>query len=153
MATSTLIQRLPSAGDITFTDRGESHRRQVETFLAAGAIAAGDAVSLDCAKAQMAEKMIFVASADTGAQTTKAFVGIALEAATAVGQRIRVVTAGLALANVAAGNAASPGIHMMISTGGDLVDYNAGSVLQNAAISLEARNGDGQANVIVWKQF
>ena len=43
----------------------------------------------------------------------------------------------------------------MISTGGDFVDYSAGSVLQNAAISCEALAATtaGKASVIVFKQF
>ena len=43
----------------------------------------------------------------------------------------------------------------MVSTGGDLVDYAAGSVLQNACISCEALGATtaGKASVIVFKQF
>ena len=150
MATNDLLQRLPMKDDVTFTDLGESHRRTVETFIAAATIAAGDAVSLDCNKTNMAEKMIYVAPADTGSANTKAFVGVALAAATA-GDRVQVVTAGVVNANLASGGA-SAGVPLMISTGGDFVDYSAGSVLQNAAITLEAR-ADGTAHVIVWKQF
>ena len=54
MATSTLIQFLDAgqAGDT-------SHRRQVETFFAAGAIAAGDWVSLDVSQTG-ADKALYI---------------------------------------------------------------------------------------------
>ena len=135
MATNTLLQYLQADdGDGVALTGSPSHRRQVERFIAAGAIAEGDAVSF---------------------ATSKCFVGVALEAATAAGDEINVVISGLAIANVASGNAASAGVPLMISTGGDFVDYSAGSVLQNAAIACEARSATtaGKASVIVFKQF
>ena len=156
MATSTLLQYLQADdGDGVALTGSPSHRRQVERFIASAAIAEGDAVSFDTSKAADSQKTLYVVSASTGATTSKCFIGIALDAATAAGDEINVVISGLAIANVAAGNAASAGVPLMISTGGDLVDYSAGSVLQNAAISCEALGATtaGKASVIVFKQF
>ena len=155
MATSTLLQYLQADdGDGVALTGSPSHRRQVERFIASAAIAEGDAVSFDTSKSADSQKTLYVVSASTGAITSKCFIGVALETA-AAGDEINVVISGLAIANVAAGNAASAGVPLMISTGGDFVDYSAGSVLQNAAISCEALAATtaGKASVIVFKQF
>tara|TARA_R110002124_G_scaffold86938_2_gene224254 strand:- start:6339 stop:6806 length:468 start_codon:yes stop_codon:yes gene_type:complete len=155
MATSTLLQYLQADdGDGVALTGSPSHRRQVERFIASAAIAEGDAVSFDTSKTADSQKTLYVVSADTGAATSKCFIGVALETA-AAGDEINVVISGLAIANVAAGNAASAGVPLMISTGGDFINYSAGSVLQNAAISCEALAATtaGKASVIVFKQF
>ena len=68
MATSTLVQFL-AEGSGTDT----SARRQVQTFIAAEAIAANDAVSLDLAQAIDGDKALKVMKADTGTATDKCF--------------------------------------------------------------------------------
>ena len=155
MATNTLLQYLQADdGNGVALTGSPSHRRQVERFIASSAIAEGDAVSFDTSKTADSQKTLFVVPADTGAQTSKCFVGVALNAA-AANEELNVVISGLAIANVASGNAASACVPLMISTGGDFVDYSAGSVLQNAAIACEARSATtaGKASVIVFKQF
>ena len=154
MARATYLQSL----DATYEDgtsRGvtPSNRRQTEIFIASAPIVAGDAVSFDTSKTADGDKALYVLPASTGAQTSKCFVGIALEAAAAAGDQIRVCVAGVCDANIKAGECASPGINLMIETGGEMQDYAAGSVLQNACISCEARQADGKATVIVFKQF
>ena len=154
MATSTLLQYLQADdGDGVALTGSPSHRRQVERFIASAAIAEGDAVSFDTSKTADSQKTLYVVSADTGAATSKCFIGVALETA-AAGDEINVVISGLAIANLASGGATA-GVPLMISTGGDFVDYSAGSVLQNAAISCEALAATtaGKASVIVFKQF
>ena len=95
MATSTLIQFLAegSAGDT-------SNRRQVETFLASGTIAAGDWVQFDSAKSG-ADALLFVKEAATvGTKGNAAAFGVALEGA-AAGEQVRaVVAASSCLANI-----------------------------------------------------
>ncbi len=103
MATSTLIQFL---GDgITSpsgTEAGTSNRRQVETFISGGAIAAGDWVSLDVSKTG-ADKALYVIEAPATASDARC-IGVALAAAAAAGEQIRVVVAGyVAVANVVTG--------------------------------------------------
>jgi hypothetical protein len=85
MATSTLIQFLDAGqdGDV-------SNRSQVETFLAGGTIAAGDAVVFDLSKTG-ADKVLYVVEAT--AATKALIVGIALTAASA-GQQVDVVVSG-----------------------------------------------------------
>ena len=96
MATSTLIQLLEAGqgGDT-------SNRRQVETFIAGGAIASGDWVSLDVSKAG-ADKALYVIEAPATASDARC-IGVALAAA-AADEQIRVCVAGyVASANVATG--------------------------------------------------
>jgi hypothetical protein len=103
MATSTLVQFL---GDgITSpsgTEADTSNRRQVETFISGGAIAAGDWVSLDVSKTG-ADKALYVIEAPATASDARC-IGVALAAAAAAGEQVRVVVAGyVAEANVATG--------------------------------------------------
>lgn len=98
MATSTLIQFL-GTGEGAAT----SNRRQVETFLAGGTIAAGDAVAFDLSKTD-ADKVLYVLEATAAAKAL--IVGIALTAASA-GEQVDVVVSGyVASADVATGVAA-----------------------------------------------
>ena len=154
MATSTLLQYMqPTDGDGVAIVGDPSNRRQVERFIATTAVAEGDAVSFDTSKTADSQKTLYVVPADTGAPTSKCFVGVALEAA-AAGEELNVVIAGLAIANLASGGATA-GVTLMISTSGDFVDYADSSVLQLCAITCEARSATtaGQASVIVFKQF
>ena len=154
MATSTLIKYLEGADAAGVALNSEiSNSRQVEIFLAQGAIAADDAVAFNTNNTADGEKTLYVFPADTGTQHSKCFVGVALEAA-AAGEKVRVCISGVCTANVAAGNGAAAGVNLMIGTGGDFVDYSAGSVLQNAAITCNPRDGvSGKATVVVFKQF
>ena len=152
MATNTLLQSLNDSNNQATA--GSSNRRQVETFLASAAIAQGDAVSLDASKTDDSDKALYVLKVDTDAATSKCFVGVALESAAAAGDSVRVCISGVCTANIKTGNAASAGVNLMIgANGGELEDYNAGSVLQNVGISCAARAADGTATIIVFKQF
>ncbi len=95
MATSTLIQFL-NPGETSDT----SNRSQVETFLAGGTIASGDAVAFDLSKTG-ADKVLYVVEA-TGA-TKALIVGIALNEAVAGGKVNVVVSGYVASADVATG--------------------------------------------------
>lgn len=154
MATSTLVQFL-AEGEGTDT----SARRQVQTFIAAEAIAANDAVSLDLSQAIDGDKSLKVVKADTGTTTDRCFVGIAL-AGVASGERVDVCIAGICEANVN-GSTAAGSILQIGSTAGQLdvrtvaVD-EGGSATFNlypiAAIASEADTGN-VATVFVFKQF
>jgi len=101
MATSTLVQFLSSgeAGDT-------SNRRQVETFLAGGAIAAGDWVALDNSKTGADRCLYVVEAAGVATKGNAAAMGVALAAA-AADERVDVVVAGyVASASVAAATVA-----------------------------------------------
>lgn len=154
MATSTLVQFL-AEGSGTDT----SARRQVQTFIAAEAIAANDAVSLDLAQAIDGDKSLKVMKADTGTATDKCFVGIALEGA-AAGARIDVCIAGICEANVA-GTTAAGSILQIGSTAGRL-DVRTTAVNEGGAatfnlfpvcgIAAEADTAN-VATIFVFKQF
>ena len=82
MAGSTLLQSLDSTYE-DGTSRGvtPSNRRQIEYFIPSAPISIGDAVSFDTSQAADGDKTLFVLPADTGALTSRIFVGIALDAA------------------------------------------------------------------------
>lgn len=113
MATSTLVQFLSSgeAGDT-------SNRRQVETFLAGGAIAAGDWVALDSSKTGADRCLYVVEAAGVATKGNAAAMGVALAAA-AADERVDVVVAGyVASASVAALTAAGDALVGPIGTAG-----------------------------------
>lgn len=109
MATSTLVQFL-EAGEPSST----SNRRQIETFLAGGTIAAGDAVALDTSKTG-ADRALFVveAPANSGALV----VGIALNGASANETVAVVVTGYAAGANVESGVLAGQALYVGATAG------------------------------------
>jgi hypothetical protein len=156
MATNTTLQYLESTGEDAFGASASlganvSNRRQVETFIASAAIAAGDAVAFDLSQTDDNLRSLRVLKADTDATTSKCFVGVALSPAAALGDRVNVCLAGPCVANIASGGGV--GVPMMIgATGGSLVDYSAGSV-QSIAAHCATVVADGQATVIVHKQF
>lgn len=101
MATSTLIQRLET-GDGAAT----MHRRQVETFIAGADvatnnIAVGDVVMWDISAASP-DAMVKVIQSELKALGQTLACGIALDASTVAGEKVRVVTSGYAVANCAA---------------------------------------------------
>ena len=78
------------------------------------------------------------------------FVGIALTAAAAAGDKIQVCIAGVCEANT---SASAQGKSLAISTtAGRLVDYANSDVLPIVAIATEAHSGN-VATVVVLKQF
>lgn len=101
MATNTILQSLNDStafGGVSTT--GTSNRRQVETFLAGGTIAVGDAVAIDLSKTD-SDKVLYVVEATAG--TKALIIGIAISAA-AANEPVQVVVSGyVASADVATG--------------------------------------------------
>jgi len=96
MATSTLIQFL-DAGQTSET----MNRRQVETFLAGGAITAGDWIQPDLSKTSGDEMLYAIEAAGVATKGNPGVIGVALETV-AAGDQVRVVVAGyVASASVA----------------------------------------------------
>ena len=94
MATSTLIQFLGDGiTSPTGVGAGTSNRRQVETFISGAAIVAGDVVMLDTSKTG-ADRALYVKQATVVATGNPLAVGVALNAAAAAGEQVRVVVAG-----------------------------------------------------------
>ena len=119
MATSTDIQYLGGVGDPTSgNDASQSYRTQIETFLAAGAIAVGDCVAFDTSKTGY-QQVLYVIEATEAAGSLA--VGIALTAAAAAGDPVQVCVAGYcAVANVATGVTAGQRLYQS-STAGRLI--------------------------------
>lgn len=151
MATSTLIQYL-APGEASDT----SHRRQVETFIAGGTIAALDVVGSDTSKTG-ADKALYVIQAANVATGNPLAVGVALNAA-AAGEAVRVVVAGyVADVNCAGGTIGAAGLPLSAGkTAAGEVDASAASDTAGCfAVSLEAK-GATTANkvaIMVKKQF
>tara|TARA_Y100000034_G_scaffold133869_1_gene200726 strand:- start:866 stop:1342 length:477 start_codon:yes stop_codon:yes gene_type:complete len=102
MATSTLIQFLDSSTGVT---AATSNRRQVETFLAGGAITAGDWVFFDVSQTGADRVLYIVQSPASGAIPVQSgmAIGVALDSGVA-GDKIDVVVGGYhAAANCDAG--------------------------------------------------
>ena len=159
MATSTLVQFL---GDGVTTPSGigadSSNRRQIETFIAGGAIASGDWVSLDVSKAG-ADKALYVIEAPATASDARC-IGVALAGA-AAGEQIRVCIAGyVASANVVTGTGVGQALTPNGTAGrvgpAEYVGNGSGAAAIRAptvcgvALTLAA---DNKAEVMVKKQF
>jgi hypothetical protein len=106
MATSTIVQRLVAGEGESF-----GNRRQIETFLASSTFAAKDWVALDRTKADE-DRCLFVTPA-SGTVNPFDVIGVSLDAATAVGQRVRVVIDGYVEgANVQTGTAIGQALYI-----------------------------------------
>ena len=103
MATQNLLQRLDAAADTTGSSVNASDRRIEEVFIASEAIAAGDFVTLDLSKSDDSDKALHVKKLNSGATITSLCVGVAIAAASAVGDNIRICVRGMISANVATG--------------------------------------------------
>jgi hypothetical protein len=135
MATSTLIQ---------FLDAGEgadtSNRRQVETFLAGGAIAAGDVVALDIVGQTGTDSVLYVIQAGLVATGNPSAVGVSLDTV-AAGQQVRVVVSGYAAdVNCTAGTIAANAALSAGKTAAGEVETAANTDTAGLfAVSLEAK--------------
>ena len=145
MATSSLVQFLSSgeAGDT-------GNRRQVETFLAGGAIAAGDWVALDNSKTGADRCLYVVEAAGVATKGNAAAMGVALAAA-AADERVDVVVAGyVASASVAAATVAGDALVGPIGTAGraeiEVPGTTTGAV---CGIALEADTANFAAVMVV----
>jgi len=148
MATSTLVQFL-GAGEAGAT----SDRRQVETFLAGGAIAAGDWVAPDTTKTG-ADRALFVKEA-AGVATVgnSATIGVALHAASA-DQTVDVVVSGYCASAYVAGAAVagSPLVGPIGTAGQAAIEVPGTTTGKLCGIALEADTAN-YAAVMVCKTF
>lgn len=164
MATNTLIQNLntelysaypgePNEGVPT----SSSHRRQVETFIASAAIAAGDLVAFDFSKTEDGDKALYVIKADIGTGTSSCAVGVALAGA-AADERCDVVVAGICEANVAtcvAGDRLQAGSTAGRASVAPDIDEAGSATIAQAPIIAYACEADttNVATIFVLKQF
>ena len=103
MATQNIVQYLETTqyfadqrdGSTTSIGPEAMNRRQIETFIAGGVIAANDLVCLDLSATGLGTQGITVVKADTTSNATTIVVGFALEAAAAAGDTVDVTIAGL----------------------------------------------------------
>ena len=145
MATSTLIQFLASgeAGDT-------SHRRQVETYIAAGTIAAGDVVAFDDSQTG-ADRALYVEQAGIVATGNGLAAGVALEAA-ASGEQVRVIVAGYAEDVSCAAGVATGAVVNAAGTAAGQVEAAAATDTIVFGVTVEAEAG-GSVDLIVYKRF
>ena len=154
MATNNLLQHLPMLGNATpFTDLNESNRRQVETFIASEAIAVNQAVCFDMAKADDAEKVVFVKVANTTAATA-CCIGVAREAA-AIGTRVDVVISGIT--EFIASGAVTAGDSLSVSTTGAetgrLRTYTAAYTQPIVAYAVDTTGAGNVGTAVFYKRF
>ena len=96
MSSFDIFRRLESTDD-----NQEALRQEVKTYKASGAITAGDFVELDASKTGATRALYVKECTVLATLGNSALVGVALEAATAAGDDIRIVTRGyVASANV-----------------------------------------------------
>lgn len=131
MATTEIINYIQPGADIA-----SMNRRKIESFIASEAIAAGDVVSLDGTKAD-ADVALYVTKGDSGNAADSIPVGIALDAASAAGQQIRVVVRGIVDANVAGATVAGNSLAIS-ATAGQLGVYVNTDTTRIVAVALEA---------------
>jgi len=135
MADSTLIQSL-----IIGATADQSHRRQIETFLAGGTIVAGDVVSSEPSKTGP-DKALYVIQAANVATGNALAIGVALDAA-AAGDRVRVVVSGYVEGvNCTAGTIGAAGLALSAGKGAaGQVNASANTDLAGCfGVSLEAK--------------
>jgi|13_taG_2_1085334.scaffolds.fasta_scaffold01513_3 hypothetical protein len=140
MATSTLIQyleterygSLPGAGTEAVGE-DSMNRRQVETFIAAAAILAGQTVSLDASQTADGDKAIKVKPSDTGNTDLVCPVGVALAAA-AIGEKVEVCVRGVCKAGAAAH---AKGDVLTVTGTAGVLDTTAAATSPAVAISLD----------------
>jgi|TARA_R100000750_G_C2344911_1_gene95894 hypothetical protein len=147
MAKNTILQSLNDSDNVA--DLNSSNRRQVQTFIAGAAIAAGDAVALDLSESNDSDKALKVVKCDTAAQFI--FVGVALEAASAAGDSIRICISGLCECKVDSSCAANSLLIASVS-GGKLVHSVDKKAAQLCAIGTEAKGSETLATVFVIRQ-
>jgi len=152
MATSTLLQSLDltdsSGAAIGVTP---SNRRQIETYISGGTIAAGDLVAFDFSQASDGEVAGTVIAADSTSTNSIAVVGFALNAAS-TGDKVDVTVAGIHVsANVNA--AVAKGDRLSISAvAGQADTYVNSDTVPVIGYALEDDTAN-VASVMVIKQF
>jgi len=124
-------------------------RREVKTFISGGAIVSGDWVMLDTSVSDSARALTVVQALGlaTGCALT---VGVAIEAASAAGEKVEVVTRGYVEDASVAAAVAGAGIALMVGiVGGDALALTAAARTRPCGVSLEA-SAAGTADVYVY---
>ena len=160
MATNTLIQKLFAVDEIGVgeSDNGVSNRRQIETYRATAAIAAGDAVAFDLTQTSNGLRAMCIKPANTGTTGSEIAIGVA-ESAIAVDAFGDVVLKGIveeaktkgdvvniAVGDVLAATGADGKLHAYAVDEGGAATFNLASY---TAIALEAQTGDSTSRVLV----
>ena len=169
MATSNLIQKLDgtalisnvtgSPGSYTSVSTPNvSNRRQVETFIASGAITEAELLSFDLSKSLDSDKVLFVVPADLSSDKTLGVVGVALNSAVD-GGKVECLLCGITYVNADAGIAAGDALSVSATGSGT----SAGFVVKRAAadlytcvgVALEntAATKAGQVKALIYKYF
>jgi hypothetical protein len=158
MATQNIIQyleteqysALPGVANVA-VGISAMNRRQLETFVAGGAIAANDLVALDFSQTADGDKAITVVKANSSSTNSICAIGFAINAA-ATGETVDVTIAGMhESANVKTG--ILKGKPLSISTAaGEADEYIAGDVVPIVAYATENESSN-VATVFVIKQF
>ncbi len=168
MATSTLIQKLDGTafessktvpGSYTLVSTPDvSNRRQVETFIASGAITKAQLLSFDLSKSLDSDKLLHVVPADLSGATTLGVVGVALNSAADLG-KVECLLCGITLvaadAGIAAGDALSVSATGAGTTAGFVMKRAAGDLYTCVGVALEATGATvaGQVKALIYKVF
>jgi hypothetical protein len=159
MATQNIVQYLETSqyfadqrdGSTTSIGPEAMNRRQIETFIAGGVIAANDLVALDFSATGDGTIGITVVKADSGSTDSIAALGFALSSAAAAGETVDVTIAGIHVsANV---NTVAKGDRLKISAVAGQADvYGNTDTVPVLAYALEADTAN-VASVFVIKQM
>ena len=132
MSSFDIFRRLESTDD-----NQEALRQEVKTYKAAGAIVAGDFVELDASKTGATRALYVKKCTAVGSVGNSALVGVALEAAAAADDDIRIVTHGYVTANVHASTAIGSQLCGPITIAGR-ADLSLETTHSPIAVALEA---------------
>ena len=159
MATSTTIQYLVATGEDEFGNTvtlgaSPSHRRQIETFIAGGAIAIGDWVQFDTSATGASRVLTVIEAAATFALGNPLVVGVAITAAAAAGDKVDVVVEGYVEGASVANAVAAAGVALVVdnTAAGQAVALAAADTAGPCGVSLEAAAGN-LCDVWVYKNF
>ena len=157
MATNTNIQYLVGTAKdefgATVSLKTPSHRRQIETFIAGGAITIGDCVIFDVSATDAARVLTVIQSPATAGQSL--VVGIAISTGVS-GSPVDVVVEGYVEgAAVVSGVATSVSLTTSGVTAGRALAYASGTHTTTApfAVTLEAASAGNTADIWVLKRF
>ncbi len=161
MATNTIIQYLETSAYPADQRDGSSeavgfsvmNRRQIETFVAGGTIAANQLVALDLSQTGLGVKCATVVPANSTSGNTVIGIGFALNAAED-GENVDVTIAGVhETADIETGESIAIGDRLCVSdTAGDAREYVNGDTIPIVAYALTAESG-GTCSAFVIKQF
>lgn len=159
MATSQNIQYLVNTAKdefgATVSIKTASDRRQIETFIAGGAITAGDWVAFDTTATDAGRVLTVVQASAAFALGNPLVCGVALTSQATTGGTVDVVVSGYVEgANVAAAVAAA-GVALVVdaTAAGRAVALAAGDTAPACGVSLEAAGVGNTCDVWVIKQF